>query len=57
MRFAVRFCRFLSVILLLPLVPVFSQNAAGKAAPGFSIDNIDKSIPAWTSTNTPVVIG
>jgi putative endopeptidase len=44
MRFPVRFCRFLLVILLLPVVPAFSQNAASKAALGFSIDNIDKSI-------------
>jgi putative endopeptidase len=40
----VRFCRFLSLILVLSVVPAFSQNAASKAAPGFSIDNIDKSI-------------
>jgi endothelin-converting enzyme/putative endopeptidase len=26
------------------MVPVFSQTAPGKAAPGFSVDNIDKSI-------------
>src|SRR5271170_921847 len=44
MRFPVRLCRFLPVILLLSVVPAFSQNAASKAAPGFSIDNIDKSI-------------
>ena len=39
-----RLFRFLPAVLLLSMVPVFSQTAPGKAAPGFSVDNIDKSI-------------
>jgi putative endopeptidase len=44
MRVSMRVLRFLPAVLLLSVVPVFSQNGPGKAAPGFSIDNIDKSI-------------
>jgi putative endopeptidase len=39
-----RLFRFLPAVLLLSMVPGFSQNTPGKAAPGFSVDNIDKSI-------------
>ena len=39
-----RLCRFLPVVILLLTIPSFSQSAPNKPTPGFSIDNIDKSI-------------
>jgi putative endopeptidase len=39
-----RVCRFLPVVVLLLIIPSFSQSAPNKPAPGFSIDNIDKSV-------------